>query len=91
MDNQEHLIENLFLCATNEGELYPRWCSMGRDAHASRGEWELAMRVYARRLVREDRAEVETLMGDVIDAAAARVRAYYVEHVAEVARVEAGQ
>lgn len=76
-----HDIEHIFLCATNEGELYPKWVAMAR-AHASDSEWSHATREYVTRLMRE-RRYAGSRSAVTINTAAARIRDYYLRHIAE--------
>jgi hypothetical protein len=77
-------VDNLFTSATNEGALYPLWCKMARDRfNTPDGEWADVLRPYVRDLVRTGRAERSALAANVVNAAAAMLRDYYVKHVSE--------
>lgn len=77
----QHHVNAIVLCATNEGDLYPKWCAMARNAaNTPDSEWADVMRDYVRRLWREKRY---TGHAAAITPAAMAVRDYYLAHVKE--------
>lgn len=77
---------DLFLFAQNTGELYPTHLALARGANAPADWISHVERVVIPRYRRDLHTPGAGMMRSEIERAAADLRAYYTEHVAEIAR-----
>lgn len=81
-----HDVESLFLCATNEGDLYHHLCTMGAaGVNCPDSNWASLARGYVQRLMRE-RRYAGRYGAATVNALAFRLRDHYIAHAAELAR-----